>query len=350
MRSAAFLLPYTLPLAAVAGHAFGGVGDCATLALVFVLLPVADRLAGDDTRTLLAPGAGTRAQRLWFDALLYLWVPVQFALLVWGARTVAAEPAAGSAILLTVSIGVITGGIGITVAHELGHRRARRDGLLAGALLASVSYGHFQVEHNQGHHAYVATPEDPATARAGESFYAFLPRAIATGFAGAWRIERRRLAAAGRALASPANRMLWIVVAPVAIGTALALAYGARAAAFYVVQSMVAFTLLEGANYVEHWGLLRRRRADGRYETVRPAHSWNSSRALTNAFLFNLQRHSHHHAHVTRRYQELEHMENAPQLPAGYPAMILLALVPPLWRRVMGPRLRRWQDEQQVAA
>jgi alkane 1-monooxygenase len=139
--------------------------------------------------------------------------------------------------------------------------------------------------------------------------------------------------------------MLWVIAAPLAIATALGLAFGAAAVAFFVVQAAVAVTLLEQVNYLEHYGLVRRRRADGRYETVTPRHSWNSSQRLSNWFLFNLQRHSHHHAQVTRHYQELLHVADAPQLPTGYAGMIVVALLPPLWRRIMDPRLLAWRAQ-----
>jgi alkane 1-monooxygenase len=346
LRRLGFVLPLLLPLLVLYGHALGGAWNFLAPFVLFVVLPIVDRFAGVDEQTVAVRGATAPGWRVWFDGLLYAWVPIQLALIAWGAHAVAVERDVVAAAGLTLSIGLLTGGVGITVAHELGHRLGRVERSLACLLLASVSYAHFYIEHNKGHHARVATPDDPATAREGESFPAFLLRTVPAQFRSAWEIESARLLAAGQRVITPANRMLWVVAAPVAIAAALGATFGARAAAFFAIQSIVAFSLLELVNYVEHYGLRRRRLADGRYERVQPAHSWNASQRVSNWYLFNLQRHSHHHANVNRRYEELEHYAAAPQLPAGYAVMILVAMVPPLWRRVMDPRLHAWQAGQ----
>ncbi len=213
-----------------------------------------------------------------------------------------------------------------------------------------MGYLHFYIEHNQGHHSRVATDEDPATARAGESYWHFLPRTIVQSVASAWHIEARRLAQAGQPLISPRNRMLWAIVVPVTVAAGLWLTLGAAAGLLFAGQALVAANLLETVNYIEHYGLTRRRLPDGRYEKVGVQHSWNASQRFSNWLTFNLQRHSHHHVQVTRRYQELEHAPGAPQLPGGYSAMLIVAMVPPLWRRLMDPRLRAWQRANGGAA
>ena len=338
-----FLLPLTLPLLAVAGHALGGAWNFLVAGCVFGLLPVLDARLGPDFACLAPPGTTARAWGRFFDGILYAWVPVQLALIGWGAALAGAPATPLARVGFTLAVGIVTGGGGIVVAHELGHRRSRVDRGLSCLLLAAVGYAHFHIEHNLGHHARVATAADPASARCGESFWHFLPRTVDDGFASAWRLECARLAAAGVRRWSPANRMLWSVAAPVSLALLLGLAGGGAALAFWVAQSAVAVTLLELVNYIEHYGLVRRRGADGRYEPVAAHHAWNSSQRLTNWYSFNLQRHSHHHLAVTRHYQELEHRAAAPQLPAGYPAMLLLALVPPIWRRTMDPRLAAWE-------
>jgi alkane 1-monooxygenase len=236
------------------------------------------------------------------------------------------------------SVGLITGGIGITVAHELGHRLGRRERWVSRLLLGSVCYAHFQIEHNKGHHSKVATPDDPATARFGESFYAFWPRTVFGGLIGAWHIERDALKKAAKPWWSLNNQMWWVVVLPVSMALVLGVLFGWRGVVFFFVQSFVAFSLLELVNYVEHYGLLRQRYADGSYETITAAHSWNATQQVSNWLLFNLERHSHHHIHQSRPYQTLKHMEEAPQLPAGYSALTLVVLIPTLWRALMDQR------------
>jgi alkane 1-monooxygenase len=265
-------------------------------------------------------------------------VPLQAGILLWGAR-MAARPSitAVEIVGVVLSVGMSGGIIGITVAHELIHRQSRVDRWLGGALLAMVSYLHWSIEHVAGHHHRVATPADPATARLGESLPVFLVRSTAGGLASAWTIEAARLARHG-APSVWKNRVLWFMLAPCALAAALGLWLGPRAVAFFFAQSLVAIALLEIINYIEHYGLVRRELSPGVYERVTTAHSWNSAHRLTNALLFNLQRHADHHVWPRRPYHMLRHHPESPQLPTGYAGMALLAMVPPLWRRIMDPR------------
>ena len=315
-----------------------------TVIVAFGALPLADWLVGQDRRN---PTAADEARwaRGGGSAALYAYVPVQLGLIVWAAAVFAGgELAAGQALGLLVSVGVVTGGQGITIAHELGHRRSAVDRLLAKLLLTTVCYGHFYIEHNRGHHARVATPDDPATARRGESLYRFIPRAIIGSLASAWRLEATRLRRRDEALWSRHNQMLWFIAVPLLMALALGLAFGRPAALFFLGQAVVAFSLLEAINYVEHYGL-QRSAAGGTLERVTPRHSWNSSQRLSNACLINLQRHADHHTDPTRPYPLLRHHDDGPQLPTGYPGMVLMALVPPLWFGVMDPRLASLQRD-----
>lgn len=343
LRRLGFLLPLVLPVLVVAGYRLGGAWNFLAAGWAFAFVPLADGLLGIDTGTAGPARGESRAWERFFDALLVGWVPLQLALLAYAVVRVGSIDGALPRVGFAISVGVVTGGIGIVVAHELGHRQGRLPRVLAGILLSSVGYLHFYIEHNQGHHSHVGTEGDPATARPGESFWRFLPRAVFGGIASAWRIERARVARAGRGRFSPRNRLFWAAAVPLGVAVALALTLGAPAAGLFITQALVAALLLELVNYIEHYGLMRGRRADGRLERVGVEHSWNASQRVSNWVTFNLQRHSHHHVQVTRRYQELEHAPGAPQLPAGYSTMVLLALVPPLWRRVMDPRLADWQ-------
>jgi alkane 1-monooxygenase len=210
--------------------------------------------------------------------------------------------------------------------------------------LAQSGYGHFFIEHNRGHHVKVATPEDPASARLGESFYAFLPRTVSGSLRSAWELEATRLGRLGSGPWTPRNDILTAWAMTIVLYAALVAVFGIAILPFLVIQAVIGFSLLEVVNYLEHYGLLRQHREDGRYERTRPEHSWNSNSAASNVLLYHLQRHSDHHANPVRRYQALRHVEEAPQLPTGYAGMIVLALVPPVWRRTMDHRVLEHYD------
>ena len=299
----------------------------------YVVLTLLDYSIGRDTTQ---PRPDVR------DVMLYKWLvlatlPLHLLTLAWGLHIFTTIDFSWIGKLgWILSTGAITGTVAITAGHELIHRPTRFEQWCGGILLSSVCYGGFKIEHVYGHHVNVATPLDASSARFGQSVYAFLPRAIWCNTRNAWRLEARRLERRG--LSPWRNEM--IVWSAVSLGFAATatLLFGAAGLLFFVAQSVVAFTELEVINYIEHYGLSRRRTDTG-YEKVAPIHSWNSSYRLMNWFLLNLARHSDHHASASRRYQELRHFDDAPQLPGGYGAMLLLALVPPLWFRFINPRV-----------
>jgi alkane 1-monooxygenase len=261
-----------------------------------------------------------------FRLVLHAWVPIQLALIGWGAWLVGRGVLAPlDAVLFTLSVGLATGATGITIAHELGHKRPALDRFLARVLLVTVSYGHFAVEHNRGHHVRVATPDDPASARLGEGFWRFLPRTLAGSLRHAWVLDRREVA------------ITWM--ATLSLAAALGAAFGPLAVAFFFGQSAMAVTLLEAVNYVEHYGLRREKLPDGRYERQAAHHAWDAYERLSNCFLIHLQRHADHHLHPSRPYAALQPQPQSPRLPMGYAGMIPLAFVPPLWFAVMNPRV-----------
>ena len=310
----------------------------APIGVTFVAVPIFDALLGVDTRNAPESPASPWAQAL-FRLAVWLALPVQAGVLLWGA-TVATNPSASAVEVVgaVVAVGMTGGVIGINVAHELIHRSSRVDRALGSALLVMVFYFHWGIEHVAGHHRRVATRDDPATARLGESLPAFLMRSVGSGFVSAWRIAAGRNARRG--IQSPLkNWVLHGVLFSCTLAGALVVAFGARGLWFFLAQSAVAVAFLETVNYVEHYGLQRRLVRPGVYERVTPLHSWNSSHWLTNVLLFNLQRHSDHHAWPMRPYYKLRHHPEAPQLPTGYAGMALLAMITPLWRRVMDPRV-----------
>jgi alkane 1-monooxygenase len=239
---------------------------------------------------------------------------------------------------LALTVAMVSG-IAINTAHELGHKRDSIERWLSRVALAQSGYGHFFIEHNRGHHVRVATPEDPASSRLGESFYSFLPRTVIGSLRSAWELERVRLDRLERSMWSPANDILGAWAMTVVLFAALVAIFGFVVLPYLLIQALVGFSLLEVVNYLEHYGLLRQKREDGRYERTRPEHSWNSNNTASNVLLYHLQRHSDHHANPIRRYQALRHVDDAPQLPTGYAGMILLAVIPPVWRRTMDRRV-----------
>jgi alkane 1-monooxygenase len=313
---------------------------------VFGVMPVLDTLIGKDSSNPPDSVLKWLEQDRYYRWCTFLFIPLQFVALVGGAWLLASG---GLSLVEQVGLALTLGcvnGIGINTAHELGHKRASLERWLSKIALAPTGYGHFFIEHNRGHHVRVATPEDPASSRLGESFYAFWPRTVRGSFRSAWELEGERLARTGHGPWTLRNDVLnaWLMTA-VLFG-ALALAFGPVVLPFLVLQAVFGFTLLEVVNYLEHYGLLRQKRDDGsgRYERTRPEHSWNSDNVSSNVLLYHLQRHSDHHAHPMRRFQALRHFDEAPELPSGYATMIVLAAIPPLWRRVMDPRVLAHYD------
>lgn len=340
---AVFLVAFVVPVTVVMGVWIGGMGTFLTPVVLLGLVPLADLALGRD-RSNPTPGdlEGLRERRA-FRWITWLWMPTQGLLLLWGTRVAGSGALSGVEVAgLVVSLGLTTGAIGITVAHELIHRESAWEKGLGLALLGSVGYMHFFIEHIQGHHKNVATERDPATARRGESVYAFVGRSLVGGWTSAWRLEAQRLDSRGLRVVSWRNRMLWFACVPVGLSAGLGAWWGGMAAAVFWFQSAIAVVLLEIVNYIEHYGLARQpgSRA-GTHEPVGPAHSWNADFRLTNAFLFGLQRHTDHHLHPRRRYQTLRSFEESPELPLGYAGMVWIAAVPPLWRRIMDARLPR---------
>lgn len=340
-----YSLAYIVPLSVVAGHLLGGVFYYLTPMIAFGLIPLLDLIIGADQANLSAEKLEILSEKFGFRVITFLYVPLQISLVIWGAYIVAHEALTGFEFAgFVFSIGITTGGVGITVAHELFHKKNGFEQALGHALLMTVSYMHFYIEHLTGHHVHVATPRDPATARRGESLYAFYFRTVSQSWLDAWRIEKQRLQHRGYSLWGYRNRMLWFTALPVLFATMLGGLFGWQAVLYFFAQSVIGFTLLEMVNYLEHYGLQRRELAPGRYEKVNMAHAWNADQRITNYFLFKLQRHADHHVHPLRRYQALRHFDDSPQLPTGYPGMMLLALAPPLWRKVMHPRLDHFQQ------
>ena len=324
-----YLLVLLPPIALGVGAALGGMAVFLPALVLFGLVPFFDQVLTEDHTN--EPGPA------WLRHLPYLFVPVHVAALgyaMWRVSEGEASSGLGTAeqLALTLNAGLATPAA-INVAHELMHRPGRTEQALAALLMATATYTHFCVEHVQGHHKNVSTPRDPATARKGESLYAFLPRTIIGGLRSAWAIE------VGRSGTGIGNRLIRYALAQVVLLVGIGALLGPVGVVGFLAQSIVAVLVLETINYLEHYGLQRAEIAPGRYERTRPQHSWNSSHRASNAVLLNLARHSDHHAYAARSFRELRHYDDVPQLPTGYATMLLLATVPPLWFRVMDPRV-----------
>lgn len=333
-----------MPMLSVAAYFYTGslLATAFPLFYTFVLVPLIDAIMGEDTHNPPEEVVPLMARDSYYRMLLYVAVALLFADFFVVAWFIATQP------LPWWSYGVLTLGTGfassgaILLGHELGHKSDRLDRLAAQVVNGLVGYGHFCIEHNRGHHVNVATPEDCVSARMGESIYQFVLREIPGAFRRGVMLERERLEKLGKGFWSPHNEVLmsWLLTAAIAIG--LIAAFGWVVAPFIVVHHIYAWYGLTQANYVEHYGLLRQKLANGRYELPEPRHSWNTNHVYSNLVSFHLQRHSDHHANALRPYQALRDFKNLPRLPSGYPGSFGLAAIPPLWFRVMDPKLMVW--------
>lgn len=349
-----FFTAFIIPALVITGFYLGEYGNYLAIIFSFILIPIIDQSLGIDTSNVPAEEVSVKAEEFFYRFVTYCWTYFQIAFVFWGAYVVSTIPPQTGIgwIGFIVSFALVTGGIGITVAHELGHKKSSLERFYCKVLLMTTCYMHFYIEHNRGHHVHVATPEDPATARRNENFYAFWIRSVFGSYVHAWRIENESLTRKGRSAISIHNQMIWFAILPFLFcGFLMTIMFLVTSRVsweipvFFFAQSFVAFTLLELVNYVEHYGITRREISPGRYERVNPVHSWNASHLLSNFFLFQLQRHSDHHAYAHKRYQVLNHYDESPQLPFGYPTMIILAMVPPLWFGIMDKRLEEWEGK-----
>jgi alkane 1-monooxygenase len=312
--------------------------------VILGIVPAIDLIAGLDRSNPPDDVIEALEKDRYYRWITYLFLPIQYAGFIGAMYVIAHGDLSGVDRLgIAISIGCI-GGIGINTAHELGHKKEANERWLSKIALAQSFYGHFYIEHNRGHHVRVATPADPASSRVGESFYAFWPRTVGGSLKSAWSLEKKRIARRGRHPWRWSNDVLNAWLMSVVLWAAVIGAFGIGIAPYLVIQAVVGFSLLEVVNYMEHYGMLRQKVGVGereRYERVDPSHSWNSNNIATNVLLYHLQRHSDHHANPTRRYQSLRDYQESPVLPTGYAGMIVLAVVPAVWRRVMDPRVLR---------
>jgi len=309
------------------------------LAIGYVVSPLLDWALGEDTNNPPEAVVPQLDRDPYYRMLTYLVVPLHFASLIGAAWWAGTQSLSWWAFLGLAAVTGIVSGLGINTGHELGHKKSKLERTLAKIVLAVPVYGHFWIEHNRGHHRDVSTPEDPASARMGENIYNFARREIPGAFKRAWATEAERLLRRDKPVWSSDNQILQSMAISLALQLGLLISFGWPMIPFLLVHNVFAWWQLTSANYVEHYGLLRLKDANGRYERCQPHHSWNSNHVFSNLVLFHLERHSDHHAHPLRRYQSLRNFDDLPTLPSGYFGSYLLAWAPLLWFRVMDKRL-----------
>ena len=309
------------------------------LSVSYLVIPVLDWIVGSDTNNPPEEVVPQLEEDRYYRYLTWVTVPLHLVTLItvaWFAAT--RDLSAWSVLILAITAGAYSG-LGINTAHELGHKKLPLEKFLAKIALTIPAYGHFCVEHNRGHHRFVATPGDPASARLGESIYKFALREIPGAFRRGWKVESDRLKHRGQKTWSVHNDILQSYFGSLLLQGGLILAFGWIMIPFLAIHNVWAWFQLTSANYIEHYGLLREMHADGRFERCKPHHSWNANYIFSNIALFQLERHSDHHANSSRRYQSLRNFDDIPELPNGYFGTYLIAYIPWLWYRVMDKRL-----------
>lgn len=307
--------------------------------LLHVVIPAIDTLIGQDKNNPTAEDIKVLEQDPYYARLVKTFIPLQYIANIYACYlTSRPETSLLDKVLLGMSMGAING-IAINTAHELSHKPEKLDHILSHLALVPSFYNHFRIEHPYGHHKRAATPEDPASSKMGETFYEFLPRTVIGSFKSALEIERHRLKRKGLTFWSKQNELIQGWGMSTAFHSSMLAVFGQSILPYLIVQSTYSITLFELINYIEHYGLLRQKDTQGKYERTMPEHSWNNNNIVTNLFLYQLQRHSDHHAYPTRPFQALRHFDEAPELPSGYASMLLPALIPAWWFKVMDQRV-----------
>lgn len=325
---------YTTPILVILSIYLPGWWSFTALFVLFGLIPTLELFTTSSTLNLSKQEEEQIENEPVYDWLLYGLVPTQFAVLIYFLVRMQNELSLTEWVGNITAMGLACGVIGINAAHELGHRLSKYEQNMSKALLLTSLYMHFFIEHNRGHHKNVSTIEDPSSARYGETLFAFHVRSVVGAWLSAWRIEEKRLRHENLPLCSWHNEMLRFQIIQIVFLAIIGWVFGIKIMLAFIASAVIGFLLLETVNYIEHYGLRRQKKGD-RYERTLPIHSWNSNHPIGRLLLLELSRHSDHHYIASRKYPLLRHHDNSPQMPTGYPGMMLLALIPPLWFRVM---------------
>ncbi len=340
MRDLKYLSALSIPASALAGITLGGIWCFLTPVYAFVLIPLLEVLMPVDNANDGPEKKRAKKINRLFDWMLYANLPLVYGLLIFYLWSVSNFSYSWTELTgLCLSLGIVLGTNGINVGHELGHRQSSPERYLGKLLLLPSLYMHFYIEHNFGHHAHAATPEDPATARYNQSVYSFWVSSVTRQYLNAWRLQHQLLRKGGLKFFSLKNDMIWYLIIQAVYLIAVIYFFGTMGLLFALASAVVGFLLLETVNYIEHYGLIRQKNPSGRYERVREIHSWNSNHILGRIILYELTRHSDHHYISSKKYQLLDCHEDSPQMPFGYPTSMVLSFLPPLWFRLMNPRI-----------
>ena len=335
-----YLMSYSIALFAFIGISLGGFYNYLAVVFTFVFIPVLEIIVKKSDEKYTDEEKKNRNLDPFFDLLLYLNIPIVFGIFFFSLEKLALTSSVYDIIGIILSASIVMATNGINVGHELGHRKSLIARTCSKLLYLPCQYMHFYIEHNFGHHINVATPEDPATARYKQTVYSFWITSVIRTYVSAWEIQLKLLKVSKRSFFSIKNDMVFYTFFQLSFLVFIYYNFGLYLTLLSIVMSIVSFLFLETINYVEHYGLLRKKEPSGRYERVKPHHSWNSNHTIGRIVLYELTRHSDHHFKSSKKYQVLESLDECPHLPHGYPTSILLSLIPPLWFSIMNPLVR----------
>ena len=344
LKSFKYFTPFVLYILALLSFNGNGLICWTPLLYTFFLIPFVELFIKADPKNLDEVEEALAKKNKAYDLILYAAVIMQYYSLWVFFNSLKQEQLSTIDIIGRVlSMGLLCAAFGINVAHELGHRVNKMEQTFAKMLLLTSLYMHFFIEHNKGHHKHVATPHDPSTAKYNQSVYAFWPQTLIGTYLSAWKIANDEVEKKGKRWYSLQNEMLLFQIIQLLFVFAIYYFFGAISALLFIVAAFMGGLLLETVNYIEHYGLSRNTTSEEQYERVQPHHSWNSNHIIGRLMLFELSRHSDHHYLASRKYQILRSFDNAPQMPTGYPGMILLSLFPPLWFKIMHQQMKKYK-------
>ncbi len=340
MKDLKYLMSYSIALMAFIGISLGGFYNYLAVIFTFIFIPILETIVKKSDEEYTEEEKKSRLLDPFFDLLLYLNLPIVFGIFFFSIDKLAFTSSVSDIIGIILSASIVMATNGINVGHELGHRKSIIARTCSKLLYLPCQYMHFYIEHNFGHHINVATPEDPATARYKQTLYSFWVTSVIRTYISAWKIQLKLLKVSKRDFFSIKNDMIFYTLFQISFLAFVYYIFGLYLTLLSILMSVISFLFLETINYVEHYGLLRKKEPSGRYERVKPHHSWNSNHTIGRIVLYELTRHSDHHFKSSKKYQVLESLDDCPHLPYGYPTSILLSFIPPLWFSIMNPLVK----------